>query len=223
MIYEDELNPKIASMMKGMNFMPGMGLGKNQQGPPEFVEPKVPKSKFGLGYQRIGRLRRARRQSSRKKTLWETFMEEGTNYPYAGKPKPLMIADKLVPGFEIFIEEMNEIREPVVKEAVIEELVLSEEPEEVIPAPERKEADDQEGECDFASFVFNNIVDIFYDDIDILVGNLFDTDDLFFSKVNAINSDFAYLCDVLPNGYTVYDDHFMHMFDINSTQTESFN
>ena len=28
-IYEDELNPKIANMMKSMDFMPGMGLGKN--------------------------------------------------------------------------------------------------------------------------------------------------------------------------------------------------
>ena len=33
MIYEDELNPKIVSMMKNMNFMPRMGLRKNQQGP----------------------------------------------------------------------------------------------------------------------------------------------------------------------------------------------
>ena len=38
-----------------------------------------------------------------------------------------------------------------------------------------------------------------------------------------MKSDFAYLCDVFPNGYSVCDDHFMHMFDINSTQTESFN
>ena len=30
MIYEDELNPKIARMMKGINFMPGMRLGRNQ-------------------------------------------------------------------------------------------------------------------------------------------------------------------------------------------------
>ena len=35
--------------------------------------------------------------------------------------------------------------------------------------------------------------------------------------------DFSYLCDVFPNGYSVCDDHFMHMFDINSTQTEAFN
>ena len=104
MIYEDELNPKIASMMKGMNFVPGMGLEKNQQGPPEFVEPKVHISKFGIGYQP---LRRARRRSNRQKSLWETFVKEGTNYPYAGKPEPLMIADKLVPSFEIFAEEMQ--------------------------------------------------------------------------------------------------------------------
>ena len=38
-----------------------------------------------------------------------------------------------------------------------------------------------------------------------------------------MKSDFVYLCDVFPNGYSVYNDHFMHMFDINSTQTESFN
>ena len=68
-----------------------------------------------------------------------------------------------------------------------------------------------------------SILDVFYDDIDISVANFFDTDDLFFSKVNAMNSNFAYLCDVLPNGYAVCDDHFMHMFDINSVQTESFN
>ena len=55
------------------------------------------------------------------------------------------------------------------------------------------------------------------------MANLFDTDNIFFSKVNAMNSNFAYLCDVLPNGYAVCDDHLMHMFDINSVQTESFN
>ena len=150
-------------------------------------------------------------------------MEKGTNYPYSGKPEPLLIADKLIPEFEIFAEEMDGVREPVVKETVVEELVLNEEPEEVKPAPKQKEADDQEGECDFASFIFNNIIDVFYDDIDISVGNLFDTNDLFFSKVNAMSSNFAYLCDVLPNDYAVCDDYFMHIFDINSIQTESFN
>ena len=45
----------------------------------------------------------------------------------------------------------------------------------------------------------------------------------FYSKVNVINANFTYLCDVFPNGYSIYNDHFMHMFDINSVQTESFN
>ena len=57
MIYEDELNPKIASMMKGMNFMPEMGLGKDQQGLAEFIEPKVPISKHGLRFQKVEKAR----------------------------------------------------------------------------------------------------------------------------------------------------------------------
>ena len=52
---------------------------------------------------------------------------------------------------------------------------------------------------------------------------MFETDDLFFSKINAIKSNFAYLYNVFPKSYFIYDDHFMHMFDINSSQTESFN
>ena len=69
-------------------------------------------------------------------------MEEGANYPYIDKPEPLLITNKLVSGFEIFTEEVNGIREPVVKEVVVEELVMSEELEEVIPAAEQKKADD---------------------------------------------------------------------------------
>ena len=38
-----------------------------------------------------------------------------------------------------------------------------------------------------------------------------------------MKSDFSYFCDVFSNGYLVCDDHFMHMFDINSIQTKSFN
>ena len=66
-------------------------------------------------------------------------------------------------------------------------------------------------------------MDVFYDDYDISFAALFEIDDLFYSKVNAMKSNFAYLCDVFPNGYSVCDDNFMHIFDINSIQTESFN
>ena len=66
-------------------------------------------------------------------------------------------------------------------------------------------------------------MDFFYDDYDISFAALFEINDLFYSKVNAMKSDFAYLCDVFPNGYSVCNDHFMHIFDINFTQTKSFN
>ena len=38
-------------MMRKINFMLGMGLGKNHIGPPEFVERKVLILKYGVGYQ----------------------------------------------------------------------------------------------------------------------------------------------------------------------------
>ena len=136
MIYEDEMNYKIASMMKGMNFMPGMGLGKDQQGPAEFIEPKVPISKHGLGFQKVKKVKGAERKVEKKKSLWETFVEEGTNYPYTGKPEPLMIADMLIPRFEIFAAEMNRVSQPIVKREIVEELVLNEGPEEAIPTAE---------------------------------------------------------------------------------------
>ena len=90
-------------------------------------------------------------------------------------------------------------------------------------APEEKATGDQSKEPDFEAFVLNSIVDVFYDDYDVFLAELFEIDDLFISKFNAMNAGFAYLCDVLPNGYTVCDDHFMHLFDTNSMPTALFN
>ena len=76
---------------------------------------------------------------------------------------------------------------------------------------------------DLEAFVQNSFDDSYVNDFDISFSSLFDIDDLFFSKIDAMKSEFAYLCDVLPNGYTCCDDHFMHIFDINSVQTKTFN
>ena len=86
---------------------------------------------------------------------------------------------------------------------MVEELVHVEEPKKDIPTVELKNTVDQEEECDFKSYVLNSILDVFYDDFDMSVENLFDTDNLVFLKVNAIKSNFAYLCDVLPDGYSI--------------------
>lgn len=45
---------------------------------------------------------------------------------------------------------------------------------------------------------------------------MFNIDYLFYSKVNAIKSNLVYLCDVFPNGYSICNDHFIYMFNINS-------
>ena len=76
---------------------------------------------------------------------------------------------------------------------------------------------------DLEAFAQNSFVDSYVDDFDVYFASLFDIDDLFFSKFDVMKSEFAYLCDVLPNGYACRDDHFMHIFDINLVQIETFN
>ena len=38
-----------------------------------------------------------------------------------------------------------------------------------------------------------------------------------------MNTDFAYFCDILPDGTVHYIDHTIRIFDINSVQTHSIN
>ena len=45
------MNEKVVlSMIRDMEFFPGLGLGRNQQGLPKFVDPKTPRLKHGIGY-----------------------------------------------------------------------------------------------------------------------------------------------------------------------------
>ena len=52
MIYETDMSEKVLSMMRSMEFLSGMGLGRNQQGPPEFMEQEASRLKHGIGYAR---------------------------------------------------------------------------------------------------------------------------------------------------------------------------
>ena len=45
------MNEKVVlNMMRGMEFFPGLGLGKNQQGLPEFFDLGIPRLKHGIRY-----------------------------------------------------------------------------------------------------------------------------------------------------------------------------
>ena len=91
MIYEDELDERVVSMMRTIKFMPGMGLGKDQRGPLRFIERKVPVLKHGVGYQVADNLEEEVEAEAKpakgkekvkpeEKSLWETFVGEGEGY-----------------------------------------------------------------------------------------------------------------------------------------------
>ena len=96
-IYESWINEKVVlNMMRNMKFFPGMGLGKNQQGLPGFMDPKTPRLKHGIGYgEEDGsdteldiwdQLDKEEKIEAKKGTLEATFAREGTTYPYKGIP-----------------------------------------------------------------------------------------------------------------------------------------
>ena len=74
--------------------------------------------------------------------MYDTFVEEGANYPYRDNPEPLITADKLVPRFEIFAEHVNTTKEPTIEEPMVEELVLTQEREVDMPVMEQKDTND---------------------------------------------------------------------------------
>ena len=60
-------------------------------------------------------------------------------------------------------------------------------------------------------------------EVNVITSDLFEDDSIFLSKINDININFTYLCDVLPDGTVHYIDHTISIFDINSVQTHSIN
>ena len=55
MIYQSVMNEKVVlNMMRSMEFLPGLSLGKNQQGRPSFIDLGIPRLKYGIGYEEEG-------------------------------------------------------------------------------------------------------------------------------------------------------------------------
>ena len=92
MVGEDkpaEVSSVIASIIKKMNFFPGMGLGLRQQGIREAPLVKGQKERFGLGYEptkeeRVKRTFKKKNEVELKpycKTLNGQFVKEGDDFP----------------------------------------------------------------------------------------------------------------------------------------------
>ena len=111
------MSEKVLSMMRSMEFLPGIGLGKNQQGPPEFVERGVPRLKHEIGYGKEDgsdieldiwdQLEKEEKIEAKKGTLKETFAREGTTCPYKGTPEPILMAGEVILRFDIFADYVN--------------------------------------------------------------------------------------------------------------------
>ena len=72
------------------------------------------------------------------------------------------------------------------------------------------------------AFIKDVLVEHFYS-VDVITPDLFEEEEVFVTKVNDMISDFAYLCDVLPNGTVYFINHTTSMLNINYLQTNAFN
>ena len=108
---EVERDPRVSSMIKKMNYQPGQGLGKNEQGNPELTDFKGQENSKGLGYKGVGLSKIARRMFFSMNNLLrnvgplkDSFVKEGKGKFYLSKKEPIKVAGINVPGFKIFKE-----------------------------------------------------------------------------------------------------------------------
>lgn len=97
-IDEDFMISSVAvKMMKKMSYMPGMGLGRDNQGVPEFPKFRANNGRFGLGYVPTGK----EEMGMKRGPIRFVKAEEER---YLGQPEPFWDSEtnKQLPGFEIF-------------------------------------------------------------------------------------------------------------------------
>ena len=113
-------NQAVANMLKNMNYFPGLGLGKRQQGIPEFPNFLTCELHFGLGYEPTDEdMTEAQSRNELKKRNgghlrdWQMkpyfslnghFVKIGENCLYRKFPEPWYYPEtkQWLPGFEIF-------------------------------------------------------------------------------------------------------------------------
>ena len=97
-------DPRVLSMIKKMNYRPGQGLGKNEQGNPELPDFKGQGNSKGLGYKGVGLRKIARRRFFSRNNLLrnmgplkDNFVKEGKGKFYLGEEEPVKVAGINVP------------------------------------------------------------------------------------------------------------------------------
>ena len=110
-----EKDPRVSSMIKKMNYQPGQGLKKHEQGNSELPDFKGQGNSKGLGYNRVGLSKIARRMFFSRNNLLrnmgplkDSFVKEGKGNFYLGEEEPVKVAGINVPRFDIFKEQIVE-------------------------------------------------------------------------------------------------------------------
>ena len=110
-----EKDPRVASMIKKMNYQPGQGLGKDEQGNPDLLDFKGQGNTKGLGYKGVGLSKMERRRFFSRNNLlrnvWplkDSFIKEGKGKFYLDEKEPVKVAEINILGFEIFKEQIVE-------------------------------------------------------------------------------------------------------------------
>ena len=100
-----EKDPRVASMIRKMNYRPGKGLGKEEQGNPELPDFKGQGNSKGLGYKGVGLSKVARRRFFSMNNLFRnarplknSFVKEEKGKFYLGEEEPIKVAGVSVPG-----------------------------------------------------------------------------------------------------------------------------
>ena len=144
-----EKDPRVASMIRKMNYRIGQGLGKEEQGNPELPDFKGQGNSKGLGYKGVGLSKVARRRFFNMNNLFRnvrplknSFIKEGKGKLYLSEEEPVKVAGVSVLGFEIFKEQiveslMRNNKEKVMKKAA--EKMGTEAIEELLCLPPNKE------------------------------------------------------------------------------------
>lgn len=107
----------VAHLMKKMNFLPGIGFGKYNQGVTEFPDFKSQNHRFGIGSKGEDA-----EMPINRKTLNGNFVKEGEDFPYCGFLESWYdwLTGRVMPGLEVFFKEelkVNiEIDKPAQKE-----------------------------------------------------------------------------------------------------------
>ena len=101
-----EKDPRVAIMIRKMNYRPGQGLGKEEQGNPELPYFKGQGNSKGLGYKGVGLSKVARSRFfsmsnlvKNVRPLKNSFIKKGKGKFYLGKEESVKVARVSVPRF----------------------------------------------------------------------------------------------------------------------------